>query len=590
MENEWMAQAGLPISGGSMANQKIGNLLNLAVDATPREREKSMELNVGYEPEVQRWDVIIRYSGDILTLETPDTVITPLLANYAVVNLPQDQIEVFSALSQVEYMEKPKRLFFSALTGRAVSCINSVQNYPPRLFGRGVLVACIDSGVDYTHDDFRNEDGTTRILKLWDQTIPGNPPQGYRIGTEYTREEIDRALLAPTRQEREAIVPSRDTSGHGTAVLAIAAGNGRESQGTYRGVAPESQLLVIKLGVPQPNTFPRTTELMQGVDYAVKQALAMGMPLVINLSFGNSYGSHSGRSLVETYLNEAANAGITSICTGTGNEGSQGGHTSGIVQEGADFEVELGVGEYEPTVNVQIWKNYQDHMDIVIQHPSGKTAGPIQSVQGTQRLRIESTELLIYYGEPKPYSPAQEIFVDFLPAQSYIDSGIWTIRLIPRRIVQGDFDMWLPGGGTLGSATRFFRPTPDTTLTIPSTALQVISVGAYDAELQSYADFSGRGYTRMPQQIKPDLAAPGVGIRTARAGGGYAEYTGTSFATPFVSGAAALMMEWGVVQGNDPYLYGEKLKSYLINGARQLPGEREYPNPRLGYCANIVPG
>lgn len=566
-----------------MNNQKIGDLLNLALSATPSERERSMELDVGFQRELRRWDVIIRYSGDIDSLASEEIRITKLLGNFAVVNLPQALLEEFSDQVQVEFVEKPKRLFFAATDGRAVSCVNVVQNQGYELFGEGILVACIDSGIDYTHPDFREEDGSTRILRLWDQTISGKPPAGYAIGTEYTREEIDRALAAPGRQEREAIVPSRDVSGHGTAVMGIAAGNGNASGGIYRGIASKSPLLVVKLGIPDPESFPRTTELMQGVDYAVRQGIALQMPVVINLSFGNNYGSHSGRSLVEAYLDEAANAGRTTICVGTGNEGSGRGHTAGVVTPEGEERVELGVGEYEPTVNVQIWKNYEDQMDILIGHPSGQYVGPIRSVQGTHRMRVKNTELLIYYGEPSPYSTAQEIFVDFLPTGSYIDSGVWTFRLIPRRIITGDYDMWLPGGGVLGEATQFYRPTPDTTLTIPSTAHQAVSVGAYDPRLQSYADFSGRGYTRVLRQVKPELAAPGVGITAPRAGGGYQEVTGTSFAAPFVSGAAALLMEWGILRGNDRFLYGEKVKSYLINGARHLPTEQEYPNPRLGY-------
>lgn len=275
-----------------MNNQKVGNLLNLAMEATEREREDSLELEVGYDAEDERWNVIIKYSGELAGLESEEIIITPLLGNYAVVNLPQNRLEEFSHRPQVEYVEKPKSLFFSVVTGRAVSCVNPVQSDKIQLYGTGVLIACIDSGVDYAHRDFRKEDGTTRILRLWDQTIPGNPPEGYRIGTEYTREEINAALQSPSPAEREKLVPSRDTSGHGTAVLAIAAGNGAESQGVYRGMAPESELLVVKLGVPREGGFPRTTELMQGVDYAVRTAVKLGKPLVINLSFGNSYGSH----------------------------------------------------------------------------------------------------------------------------------------------------------------------------------------------------------------------------------------------------------------------------------------------------------
>lgn len=291
---------------------------------------------------------------------------------------------------------------------------------------------------------------------------------------------------------------------------------------------------------------------------------------------------------METYLNQAVGYGRVTLCVGTGNEGNQAGHIAGRVRQGENYEAELGIGTYEPAMNLQIWKNYQDQMEISLVHPDGTIIGPLEQTLGTQRYRHAGTQLLIYYGKPSPYSTSQEIYIDFLPTESYIDSGIWRIRLIPRRILQGEFSMWLPGGKTVGEATRFYRPTPETTLTIPSTALSAISVAAYDSRRQSYADFSGRGYTRLPVQIKPDLAAPGVDIRAPRPGGGYQTVTGTSFATPFVSGAAALLMEWGIVRGNDLYLYGEKVKSYLINGAKQPPGETEWPNARVGWGALCI--
>ena len=172
-----------------------------------------------------------------------------------------------------------------------------------------------------------------------------------------------------------------------------------------------------------------------------------------------------------------------------------------------------------------------------------------------------------------------------LPKGSYIQDGLWKIRLIPEEILDGQYDLWLPAGMALNRETRFLAASPDTTLTIPSTASRAISVGAYDDATQAYADFSGRGFARLGHPIKPELAAPGVNIITARAGGGYEAVTGTSFAAPFVTGSAALMMQWGIVNGNDPYLYGEKLKAYLIRGARSLPGETVYPNERLGYGA-----
>ena len=379
-----------------MNNQKTGNTLNLALDATSREREASMNLNAGYEKETQRWKLIIRYFGAASELETDNIVITPLLGNYGIADIPQDQIEGFAQNPAVEYIEAPKRLYFAAYEGRQTSCVNPVQNQSPYLFGKGILIACIDSGVDYTHPDFRNEDGSTRILRLWDQSIPGNPPKGYRIGSEYTQEQINRALEANTMAEREALVPNIDTSGHGTAVLGIAAGNGRESQGTERGVAPESSLLVVKLGIRDPNGFPRTTELMQGVDYAIRTAQELQMPVVINLSFGNSYGAHNGTSLVETYLNQAVGYGRVTLCVGTGNEGNRAGHTAGRVRQGENYEAELGIGTYEPAMNLQIWKNYQDQMEISLVHPDGTIIGPLEQTLGTQRYRHAGTDFRNY--------------------------------------------------------------------------------------------------------------------------------------------------------------------------------------------------
>ena len=187
------------------------------------------------------------------------------------------------------------------------------------------------------------------------------------------------------------------------------------------------------------------------------------------------------------------------------------------------------------------------------------------------------------FREYKQDKEAQEIYLDFLPRGSYIDAGIWELTLNPRRITAGSYDLWLPGESVIGSGTGFLYPTETTTLTIPSTAAKVISVGAYNAAFNSYAAFSGRGFTRMEHRIKPDLAAPGVNIISAAPGGGYTSKSGTSMAAPFVTGSCALLMEWGIVRGNDPYLYSEKVKAYLIRGTKKLPAFTEYPNPYIGW-------
>lgn len=274
-----------------MPDQKIDNLLNLAMDATSEERAKSENLNVGYDSSERLWDVIVKYSGPESGLGGEGIQVVPLLGGYAVVTLPESEIDAYSDREQIEFIEKPKRLYFETFQAREASCILPVQAGSNGLTGKGILVGVVDSGVDFFHPDFRNEDGSSRILRLWDQSINGNPPEGYTRGTEYTKEEIDEALVLGETEGRR-LVPSRDVSGHGTAVLGIAAGNGTVSEGVNRGVAYESDLLVVKMGNAGENSFPRTTELMEGIDYLVRQAAAMGKPIAINISFGNNYGSH----------------------------------------------------------------------------------------------------------------------------------------------------------------------------------------------------------------------------------------------------------------------------------------------------------
>lgn len=607
-----------------MSNEKMENLLNLALDATEQEREKSLDLDTGYDREERTWEVIVKFGGTEAALkkllaekfpvEYDRIRITNLRNEYAILLLPEHIVELVAALTEIEYMEKPKLLFFAVNNGRRVSCIDQVQTVGTvqgvvssgrNLSGAGVIVAVIDSGIDYSHPDFRNADGTTRILNLWDQTIPSGSvadplsvekenqafleaPAGYFTGTEFSQAVINCALEQTTERERYEICPSRDISGHGTHVTGIAAGNGAASQGRYRGVAYESPLLVVKSGTPGESSFPRTTELMQAVDYCIRKAQEYGMPVVLNLSFGNNYGSHSGNSLLESYLDDMANYWRTSIVVGSGNEGASAVHASGTMRENVTKDVEIAVSSYEPSLNVQIWKNYSDEIAVSLIHPNGRRVGPVQQILGPQRFRLGNTDILLYYGEPSPYSPYQEIYFDLLPVNDYIDSGIWTIQLVPQKIAAGNYDMWLPAGGVLNVGTGFLLPSEKTTLTIPSTAARVITVGAYDGYFDRAAAFSGRGYTRETNQVKPDLAAPGVDITSCAPGGGYVVRSGTSMATPFVTGGTALLMQWGIVDKNDPYLYGEKVKAYLIKGARRLPAMRDYPNPVLGWGALCV--
>ena len=421
-----------------MPDQKIDNLLNLAMEATPQERAKSENLNVGYDSTAKLWDVIVKYSGPESGLGGDGIQVVPLLGGYAVVTLPETEIDAYSDRQQVEFIEKPKRLYFETLQAREASCILPVQAGANGLTGEGILVGVVDSGVDYFHPDFRNEDGSSRILRLWDQSLDGKPPRGYVTGTEYAKEEIDKALALGETEGRRLValhieeapvarplIPSRDFSGHGTAVLGIAAGNGRASGGVNRGVAYKSDLLVVKMGNARENSFPRTTELMEGIDYLIRQAVKMGRPIAINISFGNNYGSHQGDSLLETYLSNAANVGRSVICVGSGNNGNDRIHTAGQLRQGQTETVEMSIGTYETTLNLQLWKAYADEIEISIETPSGERLPTLSEKIGTQRYRAGETDLLIYYGKPGPFQVTQEIYFDFIPVETYLTSGIW---------------------------------------------------------------------------------------------------------------------------------------------------------------------
>lgn len=591
-----------------MDSQKNENLLNLALNTPAIQREQSLELNVGYDIEEKTWEVIVKYHGSLQELAERRIVVEELIAGYAILTVPESEMSVLAMTEQIEYVEKPKRLFFTDLDGNTAACFAPGSILSRQLTGRGVLVAVIDSGITYWNEDFRKSDGTTRIRYLWDQVL----------GQEYDETQINAALATGSRQQALELVPSIDTTGHGTAVAGIAAGNGGAGGLANAGVARESDLLVVRLGTPRTESFPRTTELMRALTYTVNKSIELQMPVAINLSFGNTYGVHNGTSLLERFLDNISEIGRNVICVGSGNEGASGGHVGGSVAVTGRGEstltnivdridnavtdnvtrIELIIGNYETGINVQLWKEYTDRYLVTMVSPSGEAFTVDTDRPGKQIYQLDQTRILLYNGEPAPYLTSQEIYFDLLPEEGnrYVGAGVWTFLLQPVRTITGNYTFYLPSGTVRSASTRFVRTTPDVTLTIPSTASKVVTVGAYDPVYDAYADFSGRGYLYQEQVnsrtsdsfVKPDLVAPGINILAPDREGGYTPVTGTSFATPFVTGAAALLMQWGIVDGNDPYLYGEKVKAYLRRGAKPIRGENSYPNARVGYGALCV--
>ena len=443
-------------------------------------------------------------------------------------------------------------------------------------------------GIDYFHPAFRDENGKTRILYLWNQNIEGElaggrEPSGYGYGAQYDSSDINDALDTGNRRFAEMIVPASDgLKGHGTAVASIAAGSLPEGQrASVRGIAYESGLIVVALKRSSAGSgeYTRTIDIMEGIDYTLRKAIELKMPVVINLSFGTNEGAHDGNTLFENYITDINGIWKNIVVVAAGNEGDSRHHVRTQVSEDSE-RTEFAIGENERNIRVFIWKYFQDEFQTFLNTPSGKRINITDSVTvSSSRENIDSVMVM-----PTPYNAKQLMEVQIRPnvGADHIVSGIWSIEfLITGNIKCGVVDMWLPTLEAVGLSTGFLRPSPDTTVTIPATARKVLSVGAFNEISGSMAAFSGRGYTA-DGRLVPLITAYGVNIDAAGYGGGYVRKTGTSFAAPKVSGYAARIMEWGIVRGNDENMYGEKLIAYMTKYAAGIEGE-QMPGIRQGW-------
>ncbi len=531
-------------------------------------------------------EIIVKYNGDVFTAaERVGADVELLSENYAILQIDNSNIPMLYSFTEIEDIELPKRLYFESDFQLTSSCIKSVQqgesSFPSDiagLRGRGVAVAVIDSGVDFTHPDFIDNDGNTRLLYLWDQSLDGAPPEGFRVGTEFTGNQINLALGS---DDPFSVVPSRDFAGHGTAVAGIACGNGRASDGEILGAAPEASIIAVRVGSKESDFFALSTDIMRAVKYVINKAVQMLMPVVINLSFGMNSGAHDGNSLFEEYLTDMASKWKSVIVVPTGNEGSSGHHYSDVLVTSQIKEIEFFTAEGLESLYLSLWKNFADSFAVELIFPDGRTSGIVDIENPLRTVNDGATQINILYEQPTRYSVSQEIYIDIKALSGTIKSGVWRLRIIPSVIVDGRINIWLPTTEQVTNATYFSQPTVSNTITLPATARKVIRVAGYNDRLGSIAPFSGVGDIDR-EDIIPDIAAPAVNILSTRTGGGYSIFTGTSFASPFVTGSAALMLEWGIVRGNAPFLYGERIRAYLRLGASRSPDLR-YPNPTFGY-------
>ncbi|MCL1935085.1 MAG: S8 family serine peptidase [Defluviitaleaceae bacterium] len=535
------------------------------------------EFFLPYDGESDIWEVIVKYNSNIKVVEQPLNAIVEILDfQFAIVTLPKENINKLIDYSEVEFIERPKKISINSADSLRASCITSVLNDPSiDLDGRGVLIAILDSGIDYAHPEFLNEDGTTRIVRLWDQTISGNPPQGFSIGYEFTKEDINEALSLGNINERRRVVPSVDHLGHGTSITSIAAGS-------ISGAATKSELVIVKIGRNINSPTARTTELMRGISYAVNIARNLNMPMAINISYGTNDGSHDSFSLFEWFIDNISLSWQLSVVVATGNEGDTGKHYSATIEQGQTIDMEYSISNDLSNIGINLWKNFVDFFTFEIIAPDGTSSGTIRFSNDIRRYIFHNCTLYVSFGQPSYLHSSQEIYFYFESNKNtYIDKGIWSIRIIGDSIVYGTFNAWLPISEISGK-TYFLEANNNISLTVPSTCLHVISVGGYNSYLNTSASFSGRGNLRISGFNKPDLVAPAVSIDSALPGGGYSPQTGTSFAVPHVVGAAALLLQWGIVDNNDQFLYGQKIKAYLRLGAKHID-DIAYPNTQWGY-------
>lgn len=494
------------------------------------------------------------------------------------------------SIQNYTYTAIPKCYGLLDTTALEASGIIRMQNQPVlSLRGDGVLVGFIDTGIDYTNPLFRYSDGSSRIVRIWDQTIEdGVSPAGILYGAEFDREEINRALAHENPYD---IVNSIDVNGHGTFLAGVACG-GEDAANDFIGAVPNAQIAVVKLKeakpylkdfffVPEGVEVYQENDIMMGISYLDNLANILNMPLVICIALGNSIGSHGKNGPLSTYMNEVCVKRRRSIVAAAGNEANSRHHFKGLIGQDMEYEdAEIRVEADVAGFFVELWAASPELYSVSVISPTGeewrKTALRTGASE-TFRFLFEGTTVTVDYRIETKEAANQLIYLRFeAPTQ-----GVWIVRVYPENVVTGSYNMWLPMVQLTDGNVIFLRSNPDTTLTSPGTAGQVITVGGYHAVNGSIFADSGRGYT-VSGEIKPDFCAPAVNVYGPGLRQNYITFTGTSAAAAITAGGVAQVMQWALVEQNEPTLSNAGIKNLLIRGTGKT-NERSYPNREWGY-------
>ena len=487
------------------------------------------------------------------------------------------------------YSSIPKLYGLMDTTAVAATGAIRLQNQTGfELTGKDVIVGFIDTGIDYTNDLFKTTTGQTRILGIWDQTDNnGNHPEGLDYGSEYTREDINRALSS---DEPSQVVPQKDENGHGTFMAGVACGK-YDEQNDFIGSAPDSLIAMVKLKpakkylrdyffVPEEVPVYQENDIMLAVTYLGNLQLKHNKPLVIVLGLGCGNGGRVGNSPLSQILDDVGNIIGNCVVVCSGNEGNERLHYSGIVVDEQVDEVEVRVGENNHGFVLELWGNVPGIFSVGFVSPFGESVERIPARKNeneTVNFLVEGTTIEVGYNIVESGSGDELIFMRFIEPSP----GIWTIRVYGSNILTGRFDIWGNLRQFTDEDTYFLRPDPERTITVPAATNNAITVGGYDNATNAFYPSSGRGFTR-DNRVKPELVAPSVNVFGPGLRQNFVRKTGTSVGTALAAGCCAQLLQWGVVEGNEPFMKTNYIKSYLIRGARR---ERDitYPSTEWGY-------
>lgn len=538
-------------------------------------------------------DIFARFNGDIEEEAKRRGAVCPqrIFEDWVIFRYPLNGKTCEDFYFNSEYVNLPNVYGLCSINSIEAAGIGPVLRNPSvDLQGNGIIIGIIDTGIDYLHEAFRYEDNTTKIMSIWDQSVEGTPPEDFIYGAEFTQEQINEALKS---DDPYSIVNSKDEIGHGTFIAGVAAGRPNK-EAKFTGVATNASLIVVKLKqakecvrkfyqIKDGAAVYQTNDIGEAILYIQDKAYSqkINQPLVLLSSLSSSDGPHNGNNELERFFAGMGTNIGTVVVTPGGNEANSAHHYRGKFMKDETIKtVDLNIADNEGGIFINTWVYLPDKLTFEIISPSGETTGKIPYQKRkwqTFNLDLESSIIHIYYDFIEERS-AEESMLLIIHAPL---PGLWQIKVYGDFITDGRFDMYLPIRTFIDKNTVFLSPSPDNTVTMPATNRGTVTVGAYNDVVNSIYLPSGRGYTRA-ELIVPDIVAPGVNILGPYPNNQYGTQSGTSAAAAIVGGASALLLEWGLIKGNDPVINTIVAKTYFIRGARRRKGI-DYPNREWGY-------